>query len=54
MATADEVLIDRVMTKLEDFYFTEGEDGGEAIFARFAEQHHHVFNDLLAEDTDHV
>jgi len=41
-----EELIDRVMTKIEEFYFEDGENNGEAIFHDFASQHHHVFDQL--------
>ena len=38
-------LIDRVLDKIEDFYFEEGENSGKALFAAFASEHHEVFED---------
>ena len=38
-------MMETIMDKIEDFYFGEGETGGEAIFGKFAEQHHHLFDD---------
>ena len=38
-------LIDRVLDKIEDFYFEEGESSGKALFAAFAADHHHIFED---------
>ena len=40
-------LIDRVMDKIEEFYFGEGDEGGEAIFYKFAAEHHQVFDDEI-------
>ena len=40
-----QALIDRVMDNIENFYFNEGEDGGEALFFRFAESKHSIFPD---------
>ena len=37
--------IEKVMRKIEEFYFDEGEDSGEEIFNRFAEQHAHKFKE---------
>mmetsp|Transcript_20092 Transcript_20092/g.24761 ORF Transcript_20092/g.24761 Transcript_20092/m.24761 type:complete len:91 (+) Transcript_20092:66-338(+) len=36
-------LVDRVMDKIEEFYFGEGETGGEALFNKFAAEKHSVF-----------
>ena len=36
-------LIDRVLDKVEDFYYEEGENSGQALFAGFASQHHEQF-----------
>ena len=38
-------LIDRVMDKIENFYFNDGEEGGEALFFKFADEKHSVFPD---------
>jgi len=46
-------LLDRVLDKIEEFYFDEGADGGEALFFKFAEQKHSVFAvDCDAEGTE--
>ena len=46
-------LIDRVMDKIEAFYFGDGDDGGEAIFYKFAQEHHHIFDeDCDAEEVE--
>jgi hypothetical protein len=42
---AEEDKLTEVMEKIEDFYFGEGEDSGEAIFNRFAEKHSHLFEE---------
>jgi len=34
-----------VMSKIETFYFADGEDSGEAIFKAFASKHAHLFED---------
>lgn len=47
-------LLDRVMEKIEEFYFDESEDGGEALFNRFATSKHHIFDDGCdAEAAEH-
>ena len=52
-AANDGDLIDRVMDKIENFYFGEGEDGGEQIFYKFAAEHHSVFEeDCDPENTE--
>jgi hypothetical protein len=33
------------MSKIETFYFADGEDSGEAIFKAFASKHAHLFED---------
>lgn len=40
-------LIDRVMDKIENFYFNEDKDGGEALFNQFAESKHSIFSDNI-------
>ena len=46
-------MMENIMDKIEDFYFGEGETGGEAIFGKFAEQHHHHFDeDCDAEENE--
>ena len=53
MAEEANSLVDRVMDKIEDFYFGDGETGGEAIFKKFAEENHAVFDiDCDAELTE--
>eukprot|EP00357_Protocruzia_adherens_P035664 CAMPEP_0115002324 /NCGR_PEP_ID=MMETSP0216-20121206/17930_1 /TAXON_ID=223996 /ORGANISM="Protocruzia adherens, Strain Boccale" /LENGTH=122 /DNA_ID=CAMNT_0002367881 /DNA_START=31 /DNA_END=399 /DNA_ORIENTATION=+ len=43
-----------VMTKVEEFYFGDGEDQGEHIFKKFAEKHMALFEtEENAEDTEH-
>ena len=44
-------MIDRVLDKIEDFYYEDGENNGQRIFAEFAAQHHEAFDDeCSAED----
>ena len=38
-------VIEKVMDKIEDFYFGEGETGGEHLFNQFAEKHHALFDE---------
>lgn len=38
-------LVDRVMDKIEEFYFEDGENGGEALFNKFMTEKHVVFAD---------
>ena len=46
-------LVDKVMTKIEDFYFGDAENNGEALFYSFAENKHQVFeDDCDAEETE--
>ena len=39
-----------VMEKIEEFYFGEGEDSGEAMFKAFANKHAHYFKGHDAGD----
>ena len=43
--SGDIQLIDRIMDKIEEFYYEEGEQSGQVIFAQFADQHHTTFED---------
>ena len=36
-------IVEKVMGEVEDFYMADGDEGGEAIFNKFAEKHAHVF-----------
>ena len=36
-------IIEKVMARVEQFYMGEGDDCGEAIFNKFAEQHAAIF-----------
>lgn len=46
-------LVDKVMDKIEEFYFGDSEEGGEAIFYKFAKDKHTVFEeDCDAEDAE--
>ena len=38
--TIPQDLVDRVMTKIEDFYFGDGETNGEQLFYNFAASKH--------------
>jgi hypothetical protein len=38
-------LVDRVMEKIEDFYFGDSETSGEALFYKFAGDKHQVFEE---------
>ena len=42
MSEADKLT--EVMDKVEEFYFNDGEESGEAIFNKFAAQHAHLFD----------
>ena len=42
---ASEEQVQQIMSDIENFYFSDGEESGEAIFNRFAEKHHHMFED---------
>jgi hypothetical protein len=33
------------MQKIEDFYFEESDESGEAVFNKFAEKHAHLFDE---------
>jgi len=41
----EESKLQEIMERIENFYFSDGEDSGEAIFNRFAEKHAHLFED---------
>ena len=41
----DNATISKVMTKVEDFYFSDAENSGEAKFNAFAAKHQHLFED---------
>ncbi len=40
---SDEQIVETCMNKIESFYFSDGEDSGEAIFNKFAEKHSALF-----------
>ena len=45
--------IEKVMSKVEQFYMGEGEECGEAIFNKFAEKHASLFEgDFEGEDAE--
>lgn len=51
--TDNEAIIGRVMNAIEDFYFGEGDESGEAIFDAFAVKHHELFeSDFEAEGAE--
>jgi len=33
------------MASIENFYFSDGPESGEALFNSFAAKHHHLFSD---------
>ena len=37
--------VQQIMNDIEMFYFSDGDDSGEAIFNRFAEKHHESFEE---------
>ena len=37
------------MEKIEQFYFSDDEDGGEKLFAKFAAEKHSIFPDDIAD-----
>ena len=39
----EESKLQEIMQRIEDFYFSDDDDSGEAIFNRFAEKHAHLF-----------
>ena len=48
------ILINKVLDKVEDFYFEDGPDSGEKLFATFAERHHEKFDDEIdCEGSEH-
>ena len=42
---ADDEKLTEVMEKIEEFYFSDGEDSGEAVFNKFAAKHAHMFDE---------
>ena len=46
-------LINRVLDKIEDFYFEDGPDNGEKLFHAFADKHHAVFEDDVGIEAEH-
>ena len=42
---SNQEIIEVVMSKIENFYFADGEDSGEAIFKAFASKHAELFED---------
>ena len=38
-------IVEEVMASIEQFYFSDGPESGEAIFNTFAEKHQHLFED---------
>ena len=52
MATEQEreALLQKVMEKIEHFYFEDGTECGEAIFNKFAEKHEKIFEDEFDAD----
>ena len=38
-------LINKVLDKIEEFYFEDGPESGEKLFAEFADRHHTTFED---------
>ena len=45
MAEDKQAVIEAVMNKIEDFYFSDAEDSGEMIFNKWAEQYADQFPD---------
>lgn len=45
MDEADINKLEEIMDHVEDFYFGEDENSGEAMFARFAKKHAHLFDE---------
>ena len=41
----EEAKVHEVMEKIENFYFSEGEDSGEALFLKFAEKYSSHFDE---------
>ena len=42
---ADSGKLEEVMSKIEEFYFNDGEDSGETMFNTFAKNHAHLFEE---------
>ena len=42
---SNQEIIEVVMSKIETFYFADGEDSGEAIFKSFASKHAQLFEE---------
>ena len=45
-------MVDTVMSKIEEFFFSDGDDGGEKLFDDFAKDIHHEFDDDIV-DAEH-
>jgi hypothetical protein len=45
MEEEDIAKLETIMDQVEDFYFGDQEDSGQAMFARFAEKHAQLFAD---------
>ena len=45
-------IVEEVMASIEQFYFSDGPESGEAIFNRFAAKHHHLFDADCAAETE--
>ncbi len=37
--------LEEIMNRIESFYFDDGEDSGEAQFAKFASKYSHLFDE---------
>merc|ERR1712083_872756 len=49
----EQEIVASVMQKVEDFYFSDEENGGEKMFNEFAAKHHEIFEaDCDAEDME--
>lgn len=45
MADNTDEKLSQVMEKIEEFYFSDGEESGEAVFNKFAAKHAHLFQE---------
>ena len=49
----DEAFVEAILLKLDEFNFGDEEECAEAVFGRFAKEHHHMFDaECNAEESE--
>jgi hypothetical protein len=43
--TLEKAMVEEVMAVIEQFYFSEGPESGQALFRRFVSKYHHIFEE---------